>query len=112
MILVYAVPVVVAVASLFVTSRSSRRKTFYLFTTLAALIAVLLIAWTAGREAWGFGLFFVLPAVFITGIRLVVAFVVGSTDAADDLSEGCSSGCSTELSEGVQDGPRTPSDLH
>ncbi|MGV9385774.1 hypothetical protein ACWDRB_58910 [Nonomuraea sp. NPDC003707] len=86
MILVYAVPVVVVVASFFVTPRSPQRKILYLSATLVALIVTLMIAWTAGREAWGFWLFFVLPAALITGIRLIVALILGSTNAADDLS--------------------------
>ncbi|MEU4718236.1 hypothetical protein AB0G06_01260 [Nonomuraea dietziae] len=99
-------------ASLFVTSRSPRRKIFHLSATLVAFIVVLVIAWTAGRDAWGFWVFFVLPAVLVTGIRLIVATVLLSSDAADALPQGCSSGCNTKPSKGVQDGPRMPSDLH
>jgi len=55
---------------------------------------------------------FVLPAALVTGIRLLVAIILGSSDAADDLPQSCSSGCNTEPSEGVKDGPPTPSDLH
>lgn len=112
MILWYAIPVVIVVGSLFVTSRSPRRKVLYLAITLAAMIAVLLIAWTSGRDAWGFWVFFVLPAALVTGIRLIVAIVLASSDAADDLPQSCSSGRNTDPSESVQDGPRTPSDLH
>ncbi|MEV0228310.1 hypothetical protein [Nonomuraea sp. NPDC050786] len=112
MILMYAIPVVIVVASLFVTSRSPRRKILYLSTTLAAFIVALAIAWTAGRDAWGYWLFFVLLAALVTGIRLIVATVLASSDAADDLPQSCSSGCNTTPSKGVQDGPRTSSDLH
>ncbi|MFF4624586.1 hypothetical protein [Nonomuraea jabiensis] len=112
MILVYAIPVVIVTGSLFVTSRSPRRKILYLGVTLAAMIVVLVIAWTSGRDAWGFWVFFVLPAALVTGIRLIVAIVLASSDAADDLPQSCGSGDNTEPSEGVQDGPRTPSGLH
>ncbi|MEV7970245.1 hypothetical protein AB0O34_30295 [Sphaerisporangium sp. NPDC088356] len=112
MILAYAIPVVIVVASLFVTSRSPRRKILYLSASLVALIVVLVIAWMAGRDAWGFWLFFVLPAALVTGIRLIVGTVLGSSDAAEDLPQSCSSGCNTKPSKGVQDGPRMPSDLH
>ncbi|MFG6200821.1 hypothetical protein [Nonomuraea sp. JJY05] len=111
MILMYAIPVVIVVASLFVTSHNRRRKILYLSATLVAFIVVLVIAWTAGRDAWGFWLFFVLPAALVTGIRLIVATVLASSDAADDLPQSCSSGCNTKPSKGVQDGPRTPFDL-
>lgn len=76
------------------------------------MILVLAIAWTAGRDVWGFWLFFVLPAALVTGIRLLVATVMASSDAADPLPQSCSSGCNTKPSKGVQAGPRTPSDLH
>ncbi|MGV9384390.1 hypothetical protein ACWDRB_51845 [Nonomuraea sp. NPDC003707] len=112
MILVYAIPVVIVAVSLFVMSRSPRRKILDLVFTLAAMILVLVIAWTSGRDAWGFWLFFVLPAALVTAIRLIVAIVLASSDAADDLPQSCHSGCNTELSEGVQDGSRTPSHLH
>jgi hypothetical protein len=112
MILVYAIPVVIVVGSLFVTSRSPRRKILYLAVALAVMIVVLVIAWTSGRDAWGSWLFFVLPAALVTGIRLIVAIVLASSDAADDLPQSCSSRSNAEPSEGVQNGPRTPSDLH
>ncbi|MEU6788510.1 hypothetical protein ABZ912_55785 [Nonomuraea angiospora] len=76
MILVYAIPIVIVAGSLFVTSRSPRRRILYLAVTFAAMIVVLVIAWTSGRDAWGFWLFFVLPGAFVTAMRLIVAIVL------------------------------------
>ncbi|MEW1839812.1 hypothetical protein AB0392_17865 [Nonomuraea angiospora] len=81
MILWYAIPVVIVVASLFVRSRSPRRKVLYSSVTLATLIIALVFAWTVDREEWGVWLFFVLPATLLTGVRLIVASVVASEDA-------------------------------
>lgn len=78
MILWYAIPVVIVVASLFVWSRSPRRKVRYLSVTLAILITALVFAWMVDREEWGVWLFFVLPAALVTGVRLIVASVVAS----------------------------------
>ncbi|MEV4804060.1 hypothetical protein AB0K18_28995 [Nonomuraea sp. NPDC049421] len=81
MILWYAIPVVIVVASLFVSSHNPRREVFYLSATLAILIMALVFAWTVAREEWGVWLFFILPAALVTGVRLIVASVVASEDA-------------------------------
>lgn len=48
---------------------------------------IMVRGWTADRDAWGFWAFFVMPAMLVTGIRLIVATAVGASDAADDLPQ-------------------------
>ncbi|MEU6727208.1 hypothetical protein ABZ917_26175 [Nonomuraea wenchangensis] len=81
MILWYAIPVVILVASLFVRSRDQRRKVVYLSAALAAMVMVLVIGWASYREDWGIWAFFVLPAASVTGLRLIIATVVPPEDA-------------------------------
>lgn len=82
MIILYAIPVAVVLASLFVTSRSARRNICYLSAAFVASIVVLVIAWMVWPDAWGFWLLSVLPTTFVTGIRLIVAIVVGPPNYA------------------------------
>ncbi|GGT05737.1 hypothetical protein GCM10010156_74280 [Planobispora rosea] len=82
MVIVYAIPIVVVVVSLFVTSRSFRRKILYLSTSLVAMATVPVVAWAIVPRDWGFWLFFVFPAALITGIRLIVAVALGPTETA------------------------------
>lgn len=81
MILWWAIPVVIVMASLLLRSRSPRRKVIYLSATLIALIMIVVVAWMVDRAEWGAWLFFVLPAALVTGIRLIVASVVESEAA-------------------------------
>lgn len=83
MIIMFAIPVVIVVALLFVTSRSARRNICYLSATFVASIVVLVIAWMVWPDDWGFWMFFVLPTTFVTGLRLIVAAVVGPPNSAD-----------------------------
>ncbi|MEV4474701.1 hypothetical protein [Nonomuraea sp. NPDC049504] len=81
MILWYSIPVVVVGVSLFVRSRSLRRKVVYLSLALVALVLALVVAWVMDREEWGVWLFFLLPAVLVTGVRLIVSGVLARAPA-------------------------------
>ncbi|MEV4562241.1 hypothetical protein AB0K12_00575 [Nonomuraea sp. NPDC049419] len=79
MILWYSIPVVVVGVSLFVRSRSLRRKVVYLSLALFVWVLALVVAWVMDREGWGVWLFFFLPAALVTGVRLIVAGMLART---------------------------------
>ena len=72
-ILWYSIPVALVGVSLLVSSRSPRRGVVYLSLALVALAVALVIAWVTDRDEWGVWLFFLLPVMLVTGVRLVVA---------------------------------------
>ncbi|GAB2941250.1 hypothetical protein GCM10027203_49460 [Nonomuraea fastidiosa] len=81
-ILWYSMPVVLVGASLLVRSRSPRREVVYLSLAFVALAVALVVAWVTDREGWGVWLFFLLPVMLVTGVRLIIAAVTVRTPAA------------------------------
>jgi len=81
-ILWYSIPVALVGVSLLVSSRSPRRGVVYLSLALVALAVALVIAWVTDRDEWGVWLFFLLPVMLVTGVRLVVAAATVRSPAA------------------------------
>ncbi|WP_055483272.1 hypothetical protein [Sphaerimonospora mesophila] len=76
MLIVYALPVVVTVLSLLVTSSRPWRKVLYLTASIGVCVLLAVLGGLLIEDRPGLWLFVFGPAALITGIRLIVTAVL------------------------------------